>query len=282
MLAQDPSLAYVHEPFDIELNNLLGMDRWFTYVTEVNEHRYRSRVERICNLKYPLIRAIQESQSLRDFGRAIRDSVQLTRHRFLGHAPLIKDPIAVFSAEWLADKCDFRVIVVIRHPAAFAGSLKVKNWTFPFSHFLHQPILMNGPLLSFKEEVREFAEQERDIIDQAILLWNSIYTVVDKYRRQHSEWIFVRHEDIARSPIESFSALYDAMGLEFTPSVQRVILEHSERDDDSKAEGNSEGIQRNSESVIYNWKNRLTSNEIKRVRSGTAALAEQFYKSSEW
>lgn len=75
----------------------------------------------------------------------------------------MKDPIAIFSVEWLVELFEFRTIVTIRHPAAFAGSLKVKNWTFPFSHFLNQPPLMDGPLSKFSEEISEFSKRERGI-----------------------------------------------------------------------------------------------------------------------
>jgi len=84
--------------------------------------------------------------------------------------PLIKDPIALFSAGWLYKRYNVQPIVMIRHPAAFCGSLKVANWPHPFSHFLEQPLLMETHLYPFKEEIERFAAEEMDIVDQAVLL----------------------------------------------------------------------------------------------------------------
>lgn len=38
--------------------------------------------------------------------------------------PLVKDPFALFSAEWFADNFDAEVIVIVRHPAAVVSSIK--------------------------------------------------------------------------------------------------------------------------------------------------------------
>jgi hypothetical protein len=74
--------------------------------------------------------------------------------------PLIKDPIALFAAEWLADVFGVRVVVLIRHPAAFAASLKRLNWTHPFGDFLAQPLFMRDLLAPFEEDIRRFAAAE--------------------------------------------------------------------------------------------------------------------------
>jgi len=281
MLAKDDSLAYVHEPFNINRNNLLGLENWFTYISHKNEKKHISKMENILNLKYPLVRAIKESKSFRDFGRALRDYFIITKSRLNNCRPLIKDPIAVFSAEWLARKFDCSVIITVRHPAAFAGSLKAKNWTFPFSHLINQPLLIDGPLSEFRNEIEPFSDEERDIVDQAILLWKIFHTVIANYRDKYDDWIFVRHEDIARSPVESFSALYSALGLEFTDKIERIIRRYSKGPEGSNM-SNPNGICRDSASVIYNWKERLTIDEIERVRKRTAPIANEFYSDSDW
>lgn len=160
-LAQAPSLSYVHEPFNIDRNNLLGLEEWFKHVTKNNEEEYYDRIEKIIELKYPLFRAIRYSQSFRDFTRAFRDFGVTSIDRLRGNVPLIKDPIAFFSAEWLAKRFDFKVIVMIRHPAAFVGSIKVKGWSFPFSHFLRQPSLLRGPLSKYKDEIYVFSNTKK-------------------------------------------------------------------------------------------------------------------------
>jgi hypothetical protein len=79
------------------------------------------------------------------------------RHRLNGSAALIKDPFAFFSSEWLAERFDMAVVVVIRHPAAFVSSIINLNWSHPFSHFLEQTLLLNERLVPFEDEIREYA-----------------------------------------------------------------------------------------------------------------------------
>ena len=73
--------------------------------------------------------------------------------------------MAFFSAEWLADRFDMNVVIVIRHPAAFVSSVKKLNWHHPMSHFLEQPALMREHLYPFEEQIRELASREHDLID---------------------------------------------------------------------------------------------------------------------
>src|SRR5262249_51820810 len=138
-----------------------------------------------------------------------------------------KDPIALFSAHWLSTKFGTDTIVTIRHPAAFAASLKRKHWSHPFSHFLNQPLLMKEHLHPFEKEIKNFAENDRDIVDQASLLWKLIHYMVLKFRATNPEWIYVRHEDLSRNPVDGFKSLFERIGLEFSERESEAIQWHS-------------------------------------------------------
>src|SRR5699024_11082686 len=59
---------------------------------------------------------------------------------------LIKDPIACMSSEWLHNRFDMEVVIVIRHPAAFVASLKRLNWDFDLNELICQEELMQDHL----------------------------------------------------------------------------------------------------------------------------------------
>lgn len=63
--------------------------------------------------------AARSIASPRDAGRSVRDWARFALLRRSGVIALCKDPIAVFSAPWLADTFDMDVVVTIRHPAAW-------------------------------------------------------------------------------------------------------------------------------------------------------------------
>jgi len=256
ILAASPDTTYLHEPFHLDHDPGMCAARfpyWFTYVCEENEAPYLEPIARM----------------LHDARRGDAGSGQ--RHR----RPLIKDPIAVFSAPWLARRFDTRNVVLIRHPAAFAGSLKEKGWTHPFAHFLLQPSLMRDHLEPFAGDILRFAREERDVVDQAALLWKVIYATILRYRERHPDWIYLRHEDLSKDPVEGFRAVFDKVGLEFSAETERAIVTHS-------FAPAAAGLRRDSRANIDTWKQRLTGAEIERVRAAVAGVSGEFYADREW
>jgi len=219
-------------------------------------------------------------RSFKDGGCLIRDCCRFMLYRISGVRPLLKDPIAFFSAEWLAETFDMRVVVFVRHPAAFVSSLKELKSFHPFSDFLEQPLLMKRFLSPFKSEIRRCAAHERDILDQAVLLWKIIYHTAILYHRRHPEWIFVRHEDLSADPVVSFRVLFNQLGLEFDARVERIVRKYTEvpnRTDVSPA-----SIRRNSRMNLSNWRRRLTNEEIEKIRRDVEPISKEFYGDDEW
>ena len=281
MLSLSPVLEYVHEPFNAHSSHDLfpgSFDLWYYYL---DERAYRERISalrRVVDLQYPILHHLAKSHSLREAGHHVKAALRFAWKRWRGHSVLWKDPLALLSAERLAKVFDLQVIVMIRHPAAFAGSLKKKDWTFPFKDLLAQDRLMEEKLAPYTEEIEEFAWEKRSVVEQAALLWSILYDIVTRYRQRHPSWLFLRHEDVARAPLETFSSLYADLGLAFTESIQETVLAHSRSPEEKEAEG----ICRDSESVIYNWKERLTQDEVRLVRDRTTPVAEHFYNESDW
>lgn len=163
MIAASPDVEYIQEPFN--LRHDVGISRarfnhWFPYVSWPNEVLYYKDIRDTVNFRYNWSEKLKRVRSPRGLWCVIRNYLTGIKHRCSGVRPLLKDPIAVFSAEWLQSRFNMDVVVLIRHPAAFAGSIKVKNWTYPFAHFLEQPLLMKDYLHPFERDIQKFARQE--------------------------------------------------------------------------------------------------------------------------
>ena len=210
-----------------------------------------------------------------------RDWLRFVRYRRGNAVPLMKDPIAVLSAEWLCDTFDMDVVVLIRHPASFAHSLMRQGLTHPFEHFLAQPLLMRDLLGPFEPELREFAVTPRPVLDQAILLWRIIHTAVLRFRDRRPNWLYLRLEDVASDPIETFGNVYERLGLTFDDAARGAIAAHSAPTNPAEVAAPS-SIRRNSRASIVAWKTRLTEEEIHRVRSGVDDISGAFYSDAEW
>jgi hypothetical protein len=284
MLSSAPNVTYIHEPFSIRHRPGICDVRfrhWFPYVCRENEGGYVGAIGDMLEFRYKAAAEARATRRARDVGRFVRDWARFSRARRRGARPLVKDPIAVFSAEWLSARFDVAPVVLTRHPAAFASSLKQLRWTHPFGDFLAQPLLMRHVLAPFDEDIRAFAAQEHSILEQAILLWKLIHHAIARYRRTHPDWVFIRHEDVARDPMVEFEKLFGRLDLDFDAASERQIREHSAPSNPAEV---SDGrvLKRDSRSSIWTWKKRLTDEEIECVRNGVGAIAAEFYTDADW
>lgn len=282
MLALSPDIAYLHEPFNIGCRDNLctiGLDYWFAYLCDANASPYIDKLKDCLSFDIPLQRVFQITRNPKEVARVFRDYLRIKNYRLQSKRPLMKDPIALFSAPWLASRFDMSVIVLIRHPAAFAGSMKKVGWTHPFGHFLRQPLLMDEYLAEYRADIEEFSRNEKDIVDQAILLWNIIHSVILRYRSEYPEWVFVKHEELSEAPLTAFRSLYDHLDLEFTSNVQRGMERYTTTN--SQRDG-AHRIQRDSKANLWQWKERLSAQEVERIRSETEEIAGHFYRDESW
>jgi hypothetical protein len=284
MLALAPGVGLIHEPF----SPLTGpgvcrhrFERFLEYVTRENEADYLPALRRTVAFRYDAARQLATVRSPRELARSAGDLASFTRHRLAGSRPLLKDPIAFFSAEWLADRLGAEVIVLVRHPAAFASSLKRLGWTHRFETTLEQPLLMRDLLGPYEDEIRAAAADPPDIVDQAALLWRMIYGTALVYRERRPSWAYARHEDLSRDPGEGFAALYAAVGLPFDEELRRRIEGFSDEGNPSELRGVHD-VRLDSRASVQSWKTRLTPGEIERVRARTRDVAPAFYDDDEW
>jgi len=285
LLARAPGIAYVDEPFRPDQRPGIfdpGFDRWFAHAPDYNEERIRSELNRVLSLKYSLSNELKSISSIRDLLRMGRDAGCFIVKRIQAERVLLKDPIAVLSSSWIAEKFGACVVVMVRHPAAFTYSLKRKGWTFPFDHLLGQPRLMEEHLGPFKQEIARFSDQSQPISAQAGLLWAVIYHVVSKFLDEHSDWIVVRHEDLARDPVGGFCDLYERLGLSYTPSCRRAVVEASRSDNPTEPKNKAKDIHRDSQGLIGRWRNGLDQGKIATVREYTEQVADRWYDQSTW
>jgi hypothetical protein len=203
--------------------------------------------------------------------------------RLRGKRPLNKDPIALFSADWLARRFNLQVIVLVRHPAAFTSSLKRLDWWFKFSNWLEQDRLMRDLLPQYQEPIRKYLAGPKDLVEQAILMWNCMYSAAEHFRKDHPDWIFLRQEQLAADPVGEFQALYRQCGLTWNAQAERIILSHSSSENVRAASPNRPTmIKRDSRATIRSWEKGLDENEVLRIREGTRAISDRYYGEEYW
>lgn len=284
MLASNPRTAYISEPLNVLHRPGVMRARvplWYTYVTSANEAEFIGPLHETLAYRYHLAREIASLRSMHDAGRMLRDAGIFTRGWLLRQRPLLKDPFAVFSLAWFADRLDCEIVVTVRHPAGFASSLKRLNWPFDFSDLLAQPLLMRDFLEPYRSRMQ--AMPADDIVGQASLLWAMVYRSVQTLCRSLPGVRVVRHEDLSLDPVPGFRGLYRQLGLEFTPDVERRILDSSSSENPAELSRNRvHSVRLDSRANLHNWKKRLAPEEIRRIRVLTEEVAHDYYPDVEW
>lgn len=284
MLAAGRGIGYINEPLNVlHRPGVFGADvqHWYTYICRDNELDFLSAFEELMDFDYHLWAEIRSLRSGRDLLRMLRDFGIFYRGSLQGQRPLLKDPFAVLSVPWFAERLNCEIVVTVRHPAAFASSLKRLNWSFDFDDLLQQPLLMRDHLEPFRSEME--AMKGGDIVGQAGLLWTLIYHVVRRVRERIPSMQVVLHEEVSIRPLEGFQRLYDSLGLAFTVAARNQILKSSSSSNPAELlQGKVHSVQLDSRANLGNWRRRLTPEEIKRVRVLTERVAPLYYPEESW
>ena len=284
LLAADPNVAYISEPLNVYHRPGVLRSKvahWYAYVCPENEAGYYSDFLELLRYRYHLWDEISALHSAHDVIRMARDVGIFTIGRLLRQRPLLKDPFAAFSLAWFAERLKCRIVVAIRHPAAFVSSLKRLGWSFDFADLLQQPLLMRDHLEPYRAAMESCSRG--DIIAQASLLWVMIYRTLDTTRQGMPGAQVVRHEDLSRDPVGGFRTLYRALDLHFSSRVERQILQSSSSDNpDQLSPDHVHSVRLDSRANLNSWKRRLSADEIARVHQIAGEAARLYYAEDEW
>ena len=269
MLALSKNTLVAHEPFNIEpwAYALDGLAKyWFTYAP-----------------------ALPQGAALEAFNKVLK---RRTRKIFLKNQlqhwipPLrrgrliIKDPIAALSSDWLARNFEIEVVVLVRHPAAFAASLKRLGWRHPFDHFLQQQMLMQRHLEPYRAEI---ASKPEDIAEQAAIIWKCLYKVLFSYVDGNPGWLVRKHEVLSANPIAELRSLYEILGLKWTATAEENVVKYTRRGNPVNVPKSTvHQLQRDSAANISRWKEILTKEEIARVYEITRPISSSYYPDKDW
>jgi hypothetical protein len=282
MLAAHTRVAYVWEPFNKAVPNS-PVRYWYQHVTAEDEAAFRKYLRPLLTHDYPWWDEVRASPTPRRIAGATWRALRALWRRQVGCRVLMKDPSALFSAEWLERTYGMDVVVLIRHPAAFVSSMKRLDWWLSLGELVPQTKLLDTLLRPLSEEMRRAEPRCADIIDHSILTWRLMHHVIRHYRETHPGWIFLRHEDLSLDPLGEFEKLFARLGLDMTGRVRRTIAEHSAEENPREApHKKAHQLKRNSRANVWNWRSRLTPEEIERVRAGTDDVARHFYSDADW
>jgi hypothetical protein len=288
MLSADPQLVYVDEPLNPLLGRLLGVpvEHHYTYIHSGNESCFLGPYHHLLRARPRPLVGLSKARSPRDVARVGAHTVRLFYARLGGRQLLLKDPYAVFSAEWFADRLGCRVVIVVRHPAAVVASLKRLEWRAPLAALWRQPALVDRWLIPFRKELRDAEEDprfRRDVVWSNAVLWRLIHAAVSTYVQRRPDFTVITHEALSRAPRVEYSALYDLLDLAVTEPALAVVSASSSPGNPTELDvRNPHAVRVDSRANIGNWRDRLSLSEVECIRALTEPIACAWYGEDDW
>ena len=265
----------IHEPFNPDVSSLIPrLNIPFMFICKENEDQYLHYLDKIINFNYNLGDFIGSSKVPSLFTKNRREYLMFKYFKFRGYNPLIKDPIAIFSADWLADKYDMNVVVLSRHPLGFISSLLKNNMGFDFRYFIDQPLLIDKYLKKYIDRIKELniqlieeGKNRQNTIKYGVLIWEIINSVIIKYKEKNKKWLFYRIEDIQLNTNRFVNTLYNDLNLRMGFNTRKMI---SYRLNVKKSKNH-----------LKSWKNYFSEKEISLVKNHCQEKAI-FYSNEDW
>jgi Sulfotransferase domain len=289
MIELAKEMFMVVEPFNLqrEVLHLLKLKVMYEWWPEVDRERFW-KLRNGFGLKFTreeLKLFYQEDTKFKYYFYHFQRHFFLNRKLNKNMKPVIQDPFAIFMAPWLNANLGIQMLLIYRHPAAYINSMKRMQWGFNFEWLASQKELMEQRLAPFHDQILEQATRGfiSFDIDTQCLVWNIFTSTIRDYQKQHTDWLFFRHEDLSFSPVESFKNIYENLGLEFNDSIIQKIKKFTGEGNPATAKKDKmHTLKRDSRENIKSWKKHLTKKEISTIRLLTEAVSSDLYTENDW
>ncbi|WP_326599678.1 sulfotransferase [Streptomyces sp. NBC_01803] len=292
MLQAGGEVVYVNEPLNPSrppgrspgvLN--ASVTHAFQYICEDNEAPWLRAFGDTTRLRYRTLAELRANRALPDLARLAKNASAFTVGRVRGRRALLDDPYAVLSAAWFARRLGAVAIVLIRDPVTWSGSWRKLGWTTYFHELLEQPLLMRDLLGEHADELRALVGSQDELAKNAAL-WRVTYDAIDAMRKDVESLHVVRYEDLAGDPETGFGELYGTCGLTWDASARQAVRAATQAENaPTRAMSWSlrGGLSRtayqpmDSKAALVTYRERLTEEEIARVKELTADVRARYY-----
>jgi Sulfotransferase family len=177
---------------------------------------------------------------------------------------LIKDVHSLFALDWIDRQFAPRIVVVLRHPMAFADSwfrMAGGKSDEIIDRFLTQPALLEDYLRPFESHIRSMD----DFWSRIGAYWAACYYVVLQQQQTHPEWIILRHEDFFEDTAARFRDLCTRLDLPWTTRTEQYLRKSNATDS-----GELYVPQRILSKEKEKWRKALTDEQVEAVTRGAA------------
>lgn len=258
--SQAPQVLYYVEPCNPDNNSQGSPTDWTRYVHPSGSDPY---YERYLTAAFEGLISPGQTWSRQKFWRRLRPSYRI----------VIKEIATFMSLEWVYQRFNPSVLVVLRHPCGVALSNRDRN--------AHREEQQRLRLLRKNSELVDThlapylstIEKAQTPLEVSSAIWAIRNKVFANTYNQYP-WQMLYYEDLCQRPQETFRSLFDKFELPWNQSIEQFIDYKTNR-----VEPGTFSTGRITHRQIDKWKRRLTPAEIDQVRRIVAPFELPFYQS---
>ena len=188
-----------------------------------------------------------------------------------------KDPIGIYLSQYLIEKYDFKIIGVIRHPAAVISSRENLKWRFNFNWWKQQKELYDDLYSKFDKQRDNYPNC---FVSEAAFHWLTCYSYLHNiYTRYPNNCIIVRHEDICENPVLETGKMYKWLNIKISKRcISKIRKITSGRNIERTSENLAKLENRNAKELVYKWKSRINEDQLNLIMKITNKISNIYYK----
>jgi hypothetical protein len=298
MVAGSGEVVHINEPFNRRhppglTPGILRVPppRAYQYVGAHNEEKYVAGFRDMLRLRYNFAAELRVNRGAYDLAKMAKYGAAFAYGRVRRLLPLVDDPYMVFAAEWMAERLDCQVVVLVRHPAGIVSSLTRigDGWSDNLPDIAAQPELVRDHLTPYAEELERAAREPLDPIAHGALLWRLIHAGIAQQAARNPRIVVVRYEDMATDPVNEFRKLYDRIeGITFNRDAEQAVrggclAGPAQRQVPWGRVGLGRTAFQPMQSVAnaWAWRDRLSAGQLAEVIERTRDVAGRFYTPAE-
>lgn len=236
VLSAPLAVDYIHEPFNPDCG-IVGVDQLLvhTRLGAANEPEVRRAVEELVHYRARL----RTGHFVRD--GALKGAVKrvvgsrgpfhyrLARANPFHEVALVKEPVGCLLLEYLVSEHGFDAALFVRHPLGIIHSFGRLGWD-PARHL---DALRSQPwfVATLDPDERRLLDRQWDDDAAAVaVLWRVLHRALGDQAERTATPVHT-HEALSRTPVATFSGLYEHFGLEWTPRIEAKVRKATGGDD---------------------------------------------------
>ena len=274
-IAKGTNSAYIWEPFNVKVpfskrsgygKSFLKIENWY-HLVENSDDQICIDLANLFNKRELDIKGILSRlpKSLKSNPKStlkwLFNDSKLSINLKINNSAIIKDPIMLFSTEYISKKLESKCILISKDPRSFYNSLKKASWGFDFKN-IYYPCKRFEHLNEYIYEVEERLNKGTLLDPKSIgLLWNILHKHM-YYLSKFKNFKLIKYEDICEDPV-----LYlDELAVFATNKKLSKKIKHRIFHKQIKKANKSNRIHmirhENSKEISKLWRSQLNKNEL--------------------